>query len=73
MFIALKIGRAHDCQLECDRVMRQMKEMSNRVLPRKAEFFTEILHIKGLALMKSKDYDNATAAFQEEYNIAAAK
>lgn len=73
MTIALKIGRAHDCQLECERALRQIKEISQRLLPRKPEFLTEILHFKGLALMKLKSYDNAATAFQEEFKVAADK
>ncbi|OXA50583.1 Tetratricopeptide repeat protein 25 [Folsomia candida] len=62
---------AHDCQLECERALRQIKEISQRLLPRKPEFLTEILHFKGLALMKLKSYDNAATAFQEEFKVAA--
>jgi hypothetical protein len=67
---ALKIGRAHDASLECERALRQIKEISQRLLPRKPEFLTEILHFKGLALMKQKKYDEAAGAFQEEFKVA---
>ncbi|ODN01080.1 Tetratricopeptide repeat protein 25 [Orchesella cincta] len=67
---ALKIGRAQDCQLECERALRQMKEISQRLLPQKPEFMTEVLHFKGLALMKLKQFDQAVATFQEEFNVA---
>jgi hypothetical protein len=68
--IALKIGRAQDCQLECDRALRQIKEISHRLLPRKSEFTTEVLQYKGLALLKLKAFDAAVATFQEEFNVA---
>lgn len=68
---ALKIGRAQDCHLECERALRQMKEISQNLLPQKPEFMTEVLHFKGLALMKLKQYDQAVAAFQEEFNVAS--
>lgn len=68
---ALQIGRAQDCRLECERAIRQLKEISHRLLPRKPEFMTEILHYKGLAFMKLKNYDGACAAFQEEFKVAS--
>jgi len=67
---ALEIGRANDCQLECQRALRQIKEISPNLLPRKAEFMTEILHYKGLALMKEKRFDEAADAFQAEFKVA---
>ncbi|OXA59227.1 tetratricopeptide repeat protein 25 [Folsomia candida] len=67
---ALQIGRAQDCQLECERALRQIKEISLRLLPRKPEFTTQILHFKGLALLKLKNFDAAVATFQEEFNVA---
>lgn len=54
--VALQIGRAQDCQLECERALRQIKEISLRLLPRKPEFTTQILHFKGLALLKLKNF-----------------
>lgn len=70
---ALQIGRAQDCQLECERALRQIKEISARLLPKKAQFTTEILHFKGLALLKQKLFDGAVSAFQEELNVATQK
>ncbi|CAG7641536.1 unnamed protein product [Allacma fusca] len=67
---ALSIGRAKDCQLECDRTLRQMKEISLQLLPRKPEFMCQVLHYKGLAFMKQKLYDNAAETFHQELNIA---
>jgi len=67
---ALKIGRAKDCQLECERAIRQIKEITNRLLPRKAEFLTEILQYKGLALLKLKEFEEAARTFQEEFDVA---
>jgi len=68
---ALQIGRAQDCRLECERAIRQLKEISHKLLPRKPEFMTEILHYKGLAFMKLKNYDGACSAFQEEFKVAS--
>ena len=70
---ALSIGRPKDCQLECERTMRQMKEVSTRLLPRKPEFLCKILHFKGLALSKLKNYDSAIESFQQELQIATDK
>jgi len=67
---ALKIGRAKDCQLECERTMRQMKEISTRLLPKKHIFMTDVLHYKGLAFMKQKLFDHACVAFQQELALA---
>ena len=69
-FPALDIGRPKDAQLECYRALRQIKDMSSNILPRKAEFMAEILHYKGLALMQQKNYDDAVTTFQEEFNVA---
>jgi len=67
---ALSIGRANDCQLECERALRQMREISQHLLPRKPEFLTEVYHYKGLALVRLKNHEAAVSAFQEEYNVA---
>jgi hypothetical protein len=51
--------------------LRQIKEISLHLLPRKPEFMTEILHFKGLAFLKLKNFDAAVSAFQEQFNIAS--
>lgn len=56
--------------MECDRTMRQMKEISLTLLPRKAELLCQILHYKGLASIKLKNYDQAVETFSAEQNVA---
>jgi len=51
--------------------MRQMKEMSLTLLPRKAELLCQILHYKGLAFLKMKNYDQAIETFSVELELAA--
>ena len=69
-FAALQIGRSKDCQLECQRTLRQMKDLSMKLLPRKPEFLSQVYHYKGLAYMKMRQYDHATESFQSELNVA---
>jgi len=68
---ALAIKRPKDCQLECERTLRQMIKMTRNILPRKSEFLCTIHHYKGRALMELKSYDRAAESFQLEFNIAA--
>lgn len=72
-YLALSINRAKDCQLECERTMRQMIQISTTLLPRKQEFLCKILNFKGIALCKLKKYDQAIESFQEELQIAIDK
>jgi len=68
---SLKIKRPKDCQLECERTLRQMRKITRTVLPRKAEFLCTVHHYKGMAQMALKNYDGAAISFQTEFNVAA--
>ena len=47
-----------------------MKEMSAKLLPRKAEFMCIVLELKGQSLAKLKNFDKAVDTFLEEVKVA---
>ena len=70
-FSALSIKRPKDCQLECDRTLRQMRKVTKKLLPKRSEFICEIYHYKGRAFLELKNYDRAAESFRIEFNLAA--